>query len=213
MLYFAGMIKRPYLVGITGGSASGKTAFIQSLKTAFNSEDLCLISQDNYYKEKDQQPLDENGHINYDLPDCIHVENFLGDIDKLKRGESIFQKEYLFQLEGQEPNEIELKPAPIIVVDGLFIFYFQEILEQLDLKIFIDASEPLKLARRLKRDTAERGVPEEHVLYQWEKHVLPAYTNFLLPYKDAADIVVNNNEHFLTSLEVIIHHFQTKLKE
>lgn len=202
------MFKRPYLVGITGGSASGKTSFIDSLKKSFSSKELCLVSQDNYYRPKEHQERDEQGQINFDLPTSIDVENFLTDLEKLKSGESIEILEYLYQNENKLPEKIRMEAAPIIVVEGLFIFHYEQIFKQLDLKVFIDASDDVKLERRIRRDVDERGVSREIVLYQWHQHVVPSYRKYLLPYKEAADIVINNNEHFLTSLEVIQNHFQ-----
>jgi len=209
--YIANMLQKPYIVGITGGSASGKTAFLESLRHHFLPNELCLISQDNYYRAKAQQPLDENGQINYDLPECIDDKQFAQDISRLHAGESISQEKYLFQLEDGMPQTITLEPAPILVVEGLFIFHFSEIASQLDLKIFIDASDEVKLKRRMERDTKERGVPAEHVHYQWEHHVLPAFNSYLLPYRESADIIVNNNKHFRTSLELLKDHFYQKL--
>ncbi len=201
------MENKPYLVGITGGSASGKTAFIENLRHHFLPQELCLISQDNYYKSTEEQPRDAEGQINYDLPECIDVDRFAKDLNTLHEGEQVLQQEYLFQVEHGKPKEIRLLPAPILVVEGLFIFHFHEIFDQLDLRVFIEADDHIKLNRRIQRDTKERGVPESQVYYQWDNHVKPAYEKYLLPYKDSADIIVNNNKHFLTSLEVIKNHF------
>lgn len=201
----------PYFIGISGGSASGKTAFIHALQQTFGPEMLCLVSQDNYYKTADQHLRDENGYINFDLPECIDVSAFLGDLALLRTGQEIRRHEYLFQLEDQAPPLIALKPAPVIIVEGLFLFHFREVFEQLDLKLFIDAREEIKLERRLKRDTAERGIDEDLVRYQWEHHVKPSYDRFLKPYQNEADIIINNNEHFLTSLQVISNHIKTLL--
>jgi uridine kinase len=201
------MQKRPYLVGITGGSASGKTSFIRSLTEAFPPGRLSVISQDNYYRPAELHQLDESGQINYDLPECIDFESFAADMQDLKQHRVVRKKEYLFQLTDREPGWIELHPAPILVIEGLFIFYYEQIFRELDLKIFIDAADDVKLSRRIRRDTSERGIPREQVIYQWTNHVLPAYEKYLLPFKNAADIVINNNEHFLTSLQVIKDHF------
>lgn len=201
-----------YLIGISGGSASGKTSFIQSLRKLFDETELCLISQDNYYKESHLHEKDENGHINFDLPECIDMQAFLEDLKSLKEGKTVRRKEYLFQLEGHEPEDIVIHPAPVVIVEGLFILHYREIFSELNLKIFIDADESLKLRRRIDRDIKERGVTREHVIYQWENHVKPSYRKFLEPYKNESDIIVNNNEHFLTSLRVITDHIKTIIK-
>ena len=202
------MSPKRYFGGITGGSASGKTSFIHALRESFGPQKISLLSQDNYYREARYHIRDEKGEINFDLPECIDYEAFFSDLEKLRADQEVIRPEYLFQLKDREPDQIHILPAPIIVVEGLFIFYFERIFQALDLKIFVDASDDVKLKRRLFRDITERGVPEDLVLYQWENHVLPAYEKYLLPFKNAADIVINNNEHFLNSLEVLKNHFR-----
>lgn len=205
------MIGTPYLVGITGGSASGKTLFLQALQREFGAEKLCLLSQDNYYRSPEFQQKDENGWINFDLPECIDYTSFIGDLNQLRENKAVVRNEYLFQVTGKEPQPLRFHPSPIIVIEGLFIFYFENIFKQLDLKVFIDAADDVKLERRLKRDTSERGIPHDQVIYQWRNHVLPAYEKYLLPFKNAADMIINNNDHFNNSLEVLKDHFHAVL--
>lgn len=204
-------LKKTYLVGITGGSASGKTRFLHELGALFGKDEVCILSQDNYYKTAHHHQRDENGHINYDLPECIDLEAFEADILKLGRRELVRRREYRFQHEEQEGEWLEFKPAPIVIVEGLFIFYKESISRHFDLKVFIEASEEVQLARRLKRDIAERNIPADFVHYQWTHHVMPAYHKYLLPYKEKADLVINNNEHFGNSLKVIEDHFKMVL--
>ncbi|MBC7382772.1 MAG: uridine kinase [Bacteroidia bacterium] len=197
------MQKKPYLVGISGGSASGKTHFLDSLKKRFNTDELCIVSQDNYYKLAFNHTRDENGHINFDLPDCVALEDFAADMAALHRGETIQRHEYRFQHEDQRGPLLTFKPAPIIVCEGLFIFYHSSLFDQFDLKVFINADEDIALQRRLKRDVAERNINEDFILYQWKHHVMPSYRQFLLPFMAKADIIVNNNTHFDNSLKMV----------
>ncbi|MCF8275065.1 MAG: uridine kinase [Flavobacteriaceae bacterium] len=197
------MKNKPYLVGISGGSASGKTSFLKALKEQFSEKQLCIVSQDNYYKLAYEHKKDENGHINFDLPDCVDLDAFAEDLSKLHHGESIQRHEYRFQHENQQGPLLTFEPAPIIVCEGLFIFYYERIFNQFDLKIFINAEEELALQRRIKRDVAERNISEDFVLYQWKNHVLPSYRQFLLPFMAQADLIINNNTHFNNSLKVI----------
>jgi len=203
------MHHKPYLVGITGGSASGKTHFLNSLKKHFGTHEICIISQDNYYKPAHKHQLDENGHINYDLPDCIDLESFAADIEKLHNNQTVYRHEYRFQHAQQQGDLLTFNPAPIIICEGLFIFYHAAIFKQFDLKIFINADEDIALQRRLKRDVAERNIDEDFVIYQWKNHVLPAYRQYLLPFMAQADIIINNNTHFNNSLKLLQHHFNT----
>ena len=200
------MSQRPYIVGISGGSASGKTSFLKHLSEALPSGNLCIVSQDNYYRPKDQQLRDENGQINFDLPTSIDRAAFHADMQRLMRGESIRIKEYTFNNASREPREIEMQPAPLLIMEGLFIFHYTEIREALDLKVYIDARDEVKLERRLKRDRDERGYEHDVVLYQWNNHVMPSYMQFLRPYRDEADIIVTNNSSYDRGLEVLKNH-------
>ncbi|MFN4083476.1 MAG: uridine kinase [Bacteroidia bacterium] len=204
---------KPYLVGITGGSASGKTLFLKRLLQTFGSSQICIISQDNYYKPAHVHSKDENGFINYDLPECIDLDAFAADIQMLHNNKTIYRHEYLFQHENQQGELLKFEPAPIIVCEGLFIFYHAALFNQFDLKIFINADEDIALQRRLKRDVAERNINEDFVLYQWKNHVLPAYRQYLLPFMAQADIIVNNNTHFENSLTLLQHHFKAVLNQ
>jgi len=207
------MSNKPYLVGISGGSASGKTYFLKSLRDLFSESELCIISQDNYYKSNCQHKLDENGNINFDLPECIELEEFSQDIRNLGNNKTIYRNEYLFQHENQRGKLLKFKPAPIIVCEGLFIYYHKDLLEQFDLKLFISADENIAFQRRLKRDVAERNISEEYVVYQWNNHVVPAYKKYLLPFMAQADIIVNNNNNNLqNSLALVEGFFREKLK-
>jgi len=198
----------PYIVGITGGSASGKTRFIRELGTMFKEDELCIISQDNYYKTMEHHQKDENGHINYDLPTCIDVDAFLKDIETLKQGKVVRRREYRFQHEEQHGEWFEMKPAKILLVEGLFIFHEKAIFNLFDLKIFIEASENIQLRRRIDRDTRERNIPEDFVHYQWQHHVMPAFKAYLLPYKEKADVIIMNNTHFGSSMRMVEDHFR-----
>jgi uridine kinase len=204
--------KKPvYLIGIAGGSASGKTHLLRSLRGIFGEEEVCIISQDNYYHAAEKQQLDERGCINFDLPDAIDANEFLEDIKKLQRGDVAERQEYMFNQPGMVGEILTLQPAPVIVAEGIFTFHFREIFNLLNLKIFLDCREDIKLRRRLERDTKERGVPQEITLYQWHNHVCPGYDRYLLPYRDEADIILNNNEGFGKGLELLADHVKAVL--
>lgn len=203
----------PYIVGIAGGSASGKTSFLKELKTRMPKGSVCIISQDNYYKPIEEQEKDENGHVNFDLPTSIDREQYYEDLRRIRNGEELNIKEYTFNNKGKVPGRLVVKPAPIIVMEGLFIFHYEEIRKSLDLRVFIDAREHVKLERRLKRDQEERGYPEKDVRYQWENHVMPSYKKFLLPYRDDCHVIITNNSHYRKGLQVLINHLKSELPE
>jgi uridine kinase len=205
-------MKQPYIVGVTGGSASGKTSFLKEIGRLFSPNEVCILSQDNYYRPMNVQPIDVNGNINYDLPECLDLDAFLQDMLLLKAGQDVKRREYRFQHEEQLGDWLHFPAAPIVIIEGLFIFYREDISEHFNLKIFVEAQEHLQLQRRLKRDTEERNIPADYVHYQWTNHVMPAYRAFLEPYKSQADIIINNNEHFQNSLKVVEDHFRWLLQ-
>ncbi len=191
------------MLGVSGGSGSGKTTFIKRLRDYFTDDQLCILSQDDYYKPRELQKKDKQGITNFDLPECIHDDELFADIQKLAQGEIVQRKEYVFNNELATPAMLEFRPAPILLVEGLFIFHFQQIKELLDLTIFLHAKDNLKVIRRIKRDQIERNYPIDDVLYRYENHVLPTFEKYIKPYQEDVDIVINNNKHFEMGLEVI----------
>jgi uridine kinase len=206
------MINRPFIVGITGGSASGKTMFLRSLINAFLPEEISLVSQDNYYRPRNEQPVDENGIYNFDTPQSIDFELYAHHIKDLRSGKPVLKQEYTFNNPNVLPRMLTFHPAPVIVVEGIFVFYFPEIAHLLDLKVFIDAAEHIKLKRRIVRDKDERGYDLEDVLYRYEKHVMPTYEKYIAPFKSDADIIVPNNMHFEKALDMLIIFLKSKIK-
>lgn len=203
-------MNKPYIVGITGGSASGKTTFLKRLCEQFGETDLCLVSQDNYYRTRSEQPTDFNGIENYDTPDSIDADAFVADLLSLINGNEVVRKEYTFNNPKIAAKEIHWKPAKVIVIEGIFVFWIKALEELIDLKIFIDAKEHVKLKRRIHRDLTERNYGLEDVLYRYEHHVSTAYEKYILPYKDSADIVIPNNSGFESALNVLTFYLKGK---
>ncbi|WP_412468418.1 uridine kinase [Pedobacter sp. KLB.chiD] len=185
--------KKPFIIGIAGGSGSGKTFFLNCFLHHFKQDEVTLVSQDDYYIPAGDMTQEENKLYNFDLPSTIDSEQFLRDIKQLINGEVVYKKEYNFNNPLAVVKILEIKSAPIIIVEGLFILHFKEIAALLDHTIFVDADEQTALDRRIKRDGLERGYPEDDVLYKWHNHVVPAYKKYLLPYRNQCNKVVLNN--------------------
>jgi uridine kinase len=206
-------LETPYIIGITGGSGSGKTRFLNKLLNQFSPEEVCLVSQDNYYKDREEQPVDANDVQNFDLPDSIDFDEYKHDILSLKSGQSVSRLEYTFNNPNSTPKEIVLKPAPVMVVEGIFVLYYQEIADVLDLKVFIEAKDHLKLIRRIIRDDKERGYDLGDVLYRYEHHVMPTYEKYIKPYKLDADIIIPNHTDFSEALDVLSSFIRAKIQD
>lgn len=183
----------PFVVGIAGSSGSGKTFFLNCFLNHFASHEVTLISQDDYYIPAHTKTREENRLYNFDLPTAIDRQAFQRDIKLLFEGQTVYRKEYTFNNPALKPKMIEIKPAPILLVEGLFIFYYEEVNALLNHRIFLHAEEEVALQRRLKRDLVERGYDEEDVRYKWVNHVVPAYREYLLPFREQCDRVIINN--------------------
>lgn len=205
------MIQKPFIIGISGGSGSGKTTFVRELANNFSAEQVCILSQDNYYKPREQQVTDKTGEKNFDLPESFKEQEYHDDVLKLLNGEDVVLKEYVYNNPLAEPKLITYKPAPIIIIEGIFVFHFADVCNLMDFKIFIDADEHIKLIRRIQRDQIERNYPLEDVLYRYQHHVFPSYQKFILPYKAHCDIVVNNNISFENAMHTVKHSIKEKL--
>lgn len=196
-------MSKTFIVGISGGSGSGKTSFINQLKKSFSEKEICFISQDDYYRPRDEQKVDEKGVTNFDLPTSINKKEFRQDLKKLMAGEVVERPEYTFNNEKAETKMLVFHPAPIIVVEGLFIYHYRKVNKLLDLKVFVKAKPNLKVIRRIKRDKIERNYPLDDVLYRYENHVLPSFEKYIEPYISECDLVINNNEDFDMGLVVL----------
>lgn len=180
-------------MGIAGSSGSGKTFFLNCFLDHFHPDEITLISQDDYYIPANTKTQEENKLYNFDLPTAINREAFFRDIQALFKGETIYKEEYTFNNPNIKPKILEIKPAPILIVEGLFIFHYSEVNELLNEKIFLHADEEVALERRLRRDLTERGYFEDDVRYKWVNHVVPAFNEYLLPFKESCDRIIINN--------------------
>jgi len=205
------MKEKPYLIGIAGGSGSGKTTLIRELKKEFSKKEICVISLDDYYYPKKKQKIDPKGIINFDLPTAINKKEFLVDLKLLIDGKPCQRIEYTFNNKKAKPKKITLRPAKVIIVEGLFIFHYKKINALLNLRIFVHAKENVKLIRRIIRDKTERNYPLEDVLYRYEHHVLPSFEKYIEPYRESADLVVNNNKNYKEAFKMLKIFIKSKI--
>ncbi|KEQ29634.1 uridine kinase [Pedobacter antarcticus 4BY] len=204
---------KPYIIGVAGGSGSGKTFFLKCFLHHFAAEEVSLISQDDYYHPMEEQAVDENGWINFDLPEGIDDQKLLNDLKTLISGEAITKKEYTFNINKENARMLNICSAPIIIVEGLFVFHYKELAHLFDMKIFLDADEEITLNRRITRDELERGYSRDMIMYQWANHVVPAYNKYLLPYKGSCNKVIINNSHVADDIIEISREISIELKE
>ena len=197
-----------YVIGISGGSGSGKSTFLRSLMEQFTDSPVTFISQDDYYLTRDQQVTDPKGIKNFDLPTSIDSKLLTEHLRTLMSGTDVSKEEYTFNNALKEPKIKHFKANPVIVIEGLFIYHFQEIAEMCDMKLFIDAPTDLRIIRRINRDQVERNYPLDDVLYRYQHHVSPAYESYILPYRDTCDIIINNINGMDSAIQLMSSHIK-----
>ena len=204
-------MNKPFVIGIVGGSGSGKTTFVKMLRHQFSEDELCILSLDDYYKPHGKQKRDANGIENFDRPNSLYKKAFIRDLNLLLEGKTVTREEYTFNNDSKKPALLTFKPAPIIIVEGLFIFHYKKVNRLLDLKVYLSAKENLKIIRRITRDRIERNYPLDDVLYRYQHHVLPAYEKYIQPHIENADIIIKNNSNFNMGLQVMEGFIANKL--
>ena len=181
------------VLGICGASGSGKTYLLNQLCSRLGRENISLIKQDNYYKPRKEQPIEDSGYINFDLPTALDKQQFIRDFQRLYHGFSIHNLQYEYNRINASPIYIKQDSCPILIVEGILIFHFEAISKYIDCKIFVEANPAVCLTRRLERDQKERGYQKVEIIYRFKHHALPAYQKYVLPYKKQADFIIPND--------------------
>ncbi|MFT5859254.1 MAG: uridine kinase [Flavobacteriaceae bacterium] len=201
------------IIGICGGSGSGKTTILNRLYTQFKDLEPSVFSMDNYYRSIEEQKLDVNGEINFDLPTALDEDRLAKDLERLVKGEQIVVKEYHFNSPPDKHILVTIDPSKLLIVEGLFLFHYPGVREMLDFTVFIDVDQKIQLDRRLYRDQETRGYTREAILYQWENHVTPCFNNYLLPYRKQADFHFRNDSKADEDFETLTREIQHRIEE
>lgn len=180
------------IIGVTGGSGSGKSSLVRELGKASSSKDICVITQDDYYLPYESQTTDSKGVVNFDLPSAFDMDALVSDLRDLRNGRAVDRPEYTFNQKSKKPSVKTLSPAPLIILEGLFLSCEKRLSDLMDYCVFVQMDAQQQLIRRIARDTNERGYSMHDVRYQWKHHVLPAYEEFVLPYRETCSLVIDN---------------------
>lgn len=191
------------VIGIAGGSGSGKTTVVRSI-TKKLKERVVVIPQDSYYKDSSHLPIEERQHINFDHPDAIDFKLLCSQLKELKEGKAIEQPVYSYITCSRSKTEtITVEPAEVIIIEGILIFTCKELRDQLDIKLFVDADDDDRLMRVMSRDILERGKTVETVIERYTKTVKPMYLQFIEPSKRYADIIIPQGGHNKVAIDII----------
>ncbi len=191
------------IIGICGGTGSGKTTVAKSIVQSVSDSDVIFIQQDSYYRDLKDMPLDERSLANFDHPDSIDNELLIHHLKRLKSGHSAELPVYDFRTHTRKNETRHVEPKPIVIVEGILIFAEHSILEQLDIKVFVDTPDDIRFIRRLERDIAERGRTVESVIEQYLFTVRPMHNQFVEPMKRYADVIIPEGGHNQVGIELI----------
>ncbi len=191
------------VIGIAGGTGSGKTTLTQRLKERFG-EDVGVLNHDNYYKAHDDMPFAERCKLNYDHPDSFDTDLLVRDLKLLRSGQAVQCPTYDYTVHNRAAATVEVLPAKVIIVEGILIFQSQALRDLMDIKIFVDTDADVRILRRLLRDVKERGRSLDSVVEQYLTTVKPMHEAFVEPSKKYADLIVPEGGRNLVALEMII---------
>jgi uridine kinase len=191
------------IIGICGGTGSGKTTVANSILESVNASEVAFIQQDSYYRNLKDLPLDYRSAVNFDHPDALDNDLLVHHIRKLKAGGSVELPIYDFKTHTRLNETILIEPKPIVIVEGILIYADARLLEQMDIKVFVDTPDDIRFIRRLGRDIAERGRTVDSVIEQYLATVRPMHMQFVEPSKRYADVIIPEGGHNLVSIDLI----------
>jgi uridine kinase len=201
------------IIGICGGTGSGKTTIARRIIETVGRERVILIEQDSYYRNLADMPLDERRQTNFDHPDSIDSEMLMNHLKRLKQGQPIEMPIYDFKSHTRSAETEHIEPKPVVIVEGILIFAEPRIAELLDVKVFVDTPDDIRFIRRLQRDIVERGRTVESVISQYFATVRPMHFEFVEPSKRIADIIIPEGGNTNIGIEFICSKIREELNE
>ncbi len=199
------------VIGVAGGSASGKTTVATRLTREFD-DGVLLLSHDSYYNAHDEMPFEERAKINYDHPNAFETQRLIKDIKSLKNGEAIDVPVYDFANHNRSKETVHIEPKQVIVVEGILVFENKQLRDLMDIRIFVDTDADERLVRRIRRDVSERGRTLDSVLNQYITTVKPMHEQFVEPSKRYADVIIPRGGENDVALEMVLYRINAILE-
>ncbi len=207
-----GFMNKICIVGIAGGSASGKTTIVNRIREQFG-DDIVVISHDSYYKAHNDLSYDERSRLNYDHPSSFDTELLIRDVMKLKNGEEVDIPVYDYAIHNRSEQTVHVIPKPVILLEGILILENKQLRDLMDVKVFVDTDADERLMRRIRRDTIERARSVASVLTQYSETVKPMHEQFVEPSKKYADLIIPRGGENLTGINIFTEHLKAMLRE
>ncbi len=191
------------IIGIAGGTGSGKTTVVNQIIEELKNEEVDVISQDSYYQDTSHLSYEQRTKINFDHPKSIDFDLLVSHLKELKAGKNIQQPVYSFKEHNRTGETVTIEPRKVIIVEGILILTHPDIREMFDIKIYVHADSDERLIRRLKRDIAERGRDLEEVLNRYQTTLKPMHQQFIEPTKEFADIIIPTNRYNTVAVDIV----------
>ena len=205
--------KRAFVVGIAGGSGSGKTTITRSLAEALSADQVAVIEQDAYYRDLAHISYDERTKVNFDHPDSLELSLLATHVDTLCAGEAVDKPRYDFERHLRAPDTERVEPRPILLLEGILVLADVELRARMDLKIFVDTDADIRLIRRIRRDLEQRGRTFEQIRKQYYQTVRPMHLAFVEPSKRHADVIIPEGGQNRVALELILGRVREVIRE
>lgn len=200
----------PLVLGIAGGTASGKTTVARKIHEAFASR-VAFIDQDSYYRPLDHLTLDERREVNFDHPDAFDSDLLVQHVKALKTGQSVEKPVYDFVSSTRQPRTVAVNSADLILIEGILVLHMEALRREMDVRIFVETEDDVRIIRRLTRDIKERGRDFDHVIHQYFTHVRPMHMAFVEPSKRWADIVVPHGGNNEIAIDMLVGAIKARL--
>lgn len=201
------------VIGIAGGTGSGKTTVVKKIVEKLDQTDLAIIPQDAYYKDSSHMPIEERQKINFDHPHSVEFELLVEHIKQLKAGKNIEQPQYSYLTCTRSTNTTTINPKHIIIIEGILCLTQPELRDLMDIKVFVDCEADLRLSRVIMRDVQERGRGTEETLIRYKKTVRPMHLQFIEPSKRHADIIVPQGGKNRVAIDILTQYIEKQLLE
>jgi uridine kinase len=202
---------RPLIIGVVGGSGSGKTTVTRAIQQAMDVS-AAFLDQDGYYKDLSHLALEQRKLVNFDHPDSIDVDLLVAHLEQLARGEAIEKPTYDFTAHTRAAARVHVEPNPIVLVDGILLFADKRLRDLFDIKVYVDVADDIRFIRRLERDVVERGRSMPDVIRQYLATVRPMHLEFVEPSKRYANVIIPEGGQNLVAIEMIIARVQLELQ-
>lgn len=199
------------VIGIAGGTGSGKTTLVKALVERFG-ENISVLSHDYYYRRHDELTYEERAQLNYDHPDAFETDMMIEHLHQLKQGQAIDCPTYDYSVHNRALETLHIEPRKVIVVEGILIFASKELCDEMDIRIFVDADADVRLCRRVRRDVKKRGRTIESVIEQYQTTVKPMHERYVEPSKKNAHLIVPEGGKNLIALEMIMDRIQRHIE-